>query len=76
MFSCVKLIVKEIALHSETRNNYAIIGWLICGLGAIFYSYEYLLRIAPSVMEEALRAHFDLSATGFGLVSSTYALLR
>ncbi len=69
-----KLIVKEITLHSEKRNNYAIVGWLICGLGAIFYSYEYLLRIAPSVMEEALRSHFNLSATGFGLVSSTYYL--
>lgn len=61
-------------MHSENRNNYAIIGWLICGLGAIFYSYEYLLRIAPSVMELALREHFNLSATGFGLVSSAYYL--
>lgn len=61
-------------MHSENRNNYAIIGWLICGLGAVFYSYEYLLRIAPSVMEPALRDHFNLSATGFGLVSSIYYL--
>jgi len=59
-------------LQSKQRNNYAIIGWLICGLGAVFYSYEYLLRIAPSVMEHPLRDHFDLSATGFGLVSSVY----
>lgn len=61
-------------MQSEKRNTYAIIGWLICGLGAIFYSYEYLLRIAPSVMESALRTHFDLSATSFGLVSSIYYL--
>jgi MFS family permease len=47
-------------------------GWLICGLGAVFYSYEYLLRIAPSVMESSLRAHFNLSATGFGFLSSIY----
>ncbi|KTD42512.1 major facilitator family transporter [Legionella quateirensis] len=65
-------IVKEITLHSENRNHYAIIGWLICGLGAVFYSYEYLLRIAPSVMEHSLRAHFNLSASGFGLLSSVY----
>lgn len=56
----------------ENRRNYAVIGWLICGLGAIFYSYEYLLRIAPSVMETSLRDHFDLSATGFGHLSSIY----
>lgn len=61
-------------MHSEQRNNYAIIGWLICGLGAVFYSYEYLLRIAPSAMEHALREHFNLTASGFGNLSSIYYL--
>lgn len=61
-------------MHSENKNNYAIMGWLICGLGAIFYSYEYLLRIAPSAMEHALREHFNLSASGFGTISSIYYL--
>lgn len=56
----------------ENRKHYAIVGWLICGLGALFYSYEYLLRIAPSVMEHPLRSHFNLSATGFGFLSSIY----
>lgn len=65
-------IVKEITLHFENRRDYTIIGWFICGLGALFYSYEYLLRIAPSVMEYSLREHFNLSATGFGLLSSIY----
>ncbi len=46
--------------------------WLICGLGALFYAYEYLLRISPSVMETSLRHHFGLTATGFGLLSSVY----
>lgn len=48
------------------------LGWFICGLGAIFYAYEYLLRIAPSAMEDALRSHFNLTATGFGFLSSVY----
>src|SRR5437899_1255372 len=46
--------------------------WLICALGALYYSYEYLLRISPSVMELPLRHHFNLSATGFGLLSAFY----
>ncbi|CEG58488.1 Major facilitator family transporter [Legionella fallonii LLAP-10] len=66
------LIVKEMILHFENRRDYTAIGWLICGLGAIFYSYEYLLRIAPSVMEHSLREHFNLNATGYGLLSSIY----
>jgi sugar phosphate permease len=49
-----------------------IMGWVICGIGAVFYSYEYLLRITPSVMEPALREHFSLSATGFGIFSAFY----
>ncbi|MBA2710192.1 MAG: MFS transporter [Tatlockia sp.] len=49
-----------------------LMGWLICGLGAIYYSYEYFLRISPSVMEHALREHFNLSATGFGVLSAFY----
>lgn len=59
-------------LLSENRKSYAIVGWLICALGAVFYSYEYLLRIAPSAMEPALREHFNLTATGFGHISSSY----
>jgi sugar phosphate permease len=49
-----------------------LIPWLICTVGALFYSYEYFLRITPSVMEPALRQHFSLSAMGFGVFSSFY----
>lgn len=54
--------------HSHTLS-YA---WFVCALGAIFYSYEYLLRISPSVMEAQLEAHFGLSKTGFGFLSAFY----
>ena len=56
----------------KNNNKYAVTAWLICGLGALFYAYEYLLRISPSVMEPSLRSHFNLSATGFGLLSAVY----
>ena len=56
----------------KKNTRYALVGWLICALGAIFYSYEYFLRISPSVMETSLREHFNLSATGFGLLSAYY----
>ncbi len=54
------------------NKKYLWVAWMICALGAIFYSYEYFLRISPSVMEHALRQHFNLSATGFGLLSAFY----
>ncbi len=46
--------------------------WLVCGLGALFYAYEYMLRISPSAMEHPLREHFGLTATGFGFLSAFY----
>jgi MFS family permease len=53
-------------------NKVSKLGWFICALGAVFYAYEYLLRIAPSAMEDALRLHFNLTATGFGFLSAVY----
>ena len=48
-------------------------GWFICCLAALFYCYEYLLRIEPSVMVDQLRHHFTgLSAGGVGLLSSMF----
>ncbi len=65
-------IRKEPVLSIKYNNRYMLVAWMICGLGAVFYSYEYFLRISPSVMEPALRQHFNLSATGFGLLSAFY----
>lgn len=56
----------------ENSKKYKVMAWFICGLGALYYAYEYFLRISPSVMEPDLRGHFDLSAGGFGLLSAFY----
>src|SRR3990167_4832497 len=56
------------------KNNQKVhfFGVLVCIVGAVFYGYEYFLRIFPSVMEDALRVHFKLSATSFGFLSAFY----
>lgn len=48
------------------------LAWLICILAAIFYCYEYLLRIAPSVMSTQLMQAYDLTATQFGNLTAYY----
>lgn len=48
------------------------LGWMICILGAIFFCYEYLLRIEPSVMVTELMRDFSLTAAEFGLITSLY----
>jgi len=51
------------------------LGWTICILAAVFYCYEYLLRIAPAAMVPELREAFQLDATAFGALISLYYLV-
>lgn len=46
--------------------------WLICGLGAIFYMYEYFLRISPNVMMPLLMQAFKINAASLGNLIAFY----
>lgn len=61
-------------LASIDRPKTATIGWIICGLGAVFYCYEYLLRIQPSVMVAELMRQYHISADRFSAIVSLYYL--
>lgn len=57
----------------ETKaRSFLSLPWLICGLGALYYCYEYLLRISPSVMTQELMRMYHLTATEVGLFSAYY----
>jgi len=49
-----------------------ILGWIICSLAAIFYCYEYLLRIEPSVMVPELMQAFQANATKIGVLAAFF----
>jgi len=49
-----------------------LIPWFVCALGALFYSYEYLLRMSPSVMAENLMRFYHLTGAQFGYLSGSY----
>ena len=55
-----------------SKKSSIVIAWLICLLGAIFYCYEYMLRIEPSVMIPELMRQFSVTAASFGLVTALY----
>jgi hypothetical protein len=40
--------------------------WLICFLGALFYCYEYALRIFPSLVAQPIAHFFNITAGGLG----------
>ncbi|MDF1655242.1 MAG: MFS transporter [Coxiellaceae bacterium] len=48
------------------------LGWIICTLAAMFYCYEYLLRIEPSVMINPLMREFQVTAGSLGLLVAMY----
>lgn len=50
----------------------ALSPWIICGLGALFYSYEYLLRITPTVMTADLMRFFHINNGALGNLSAFY----
>lgn len=50
----------------------SIVPWLMCGLGATFYIYEYLLRVAPSVMTNELMLSFHIGAAALGSMVAFY----
>ena len=64
----------EMAATSQTLeapstgpSKHSMYGWLVCFLGAVFYLYEYLLRVAPSQMTTELMDAFSINATALGL---------
>ena len=49
-----------------------LIPWIMCSIGALFYIYEYLLRVAPSVMTDDLMASFHIGAAALGNMVACY----
>ena len=54
------------------RKRIDLFPWLVCGLGALFYCYEYFLRILPSVMTEDLLKMFNIGGVAFGNLVAFY----
>lgn len=44
----------------------------ICAITAIFYCYEYYLRVAPSVISQELMITFNISNAGLGVLSAFF----
>lgn len=58
-------------LSSESSPG-TVLPWVICGLAAVFYCYEYLLRISPNPMIPELMQAFGVTAAGVGAISGFY----
>lgn len=57
---------------SSKGQKAIFISWLMCVLGAIYYCYEYFLRISPSVMTPELMKAYHLTGAQIGGLSAYY----
>lgn len=49
-----------------------LIPWFICLLAAVFYLYDFVLRVTPSIMIHPLMSNYHVDATSIGLLSAFY----
>lgn len=49
-----------------------ILPWIVWGLGCVFYFYECLLQVSPSVMSNELMRDFGVTSQTLGILSGIY----
>ncbi|MBA2654003.1 MAG: MFS transporter [Gammaproteobacteria bacterium] len=61
--------------NNTSQMSYSKAGllpFLICGVGAFFYVYEFFLRVMPSAMTDELMRSFQIDAGGLGVLSAFF----
>jgi sugar phosphate permease len=60
--------------HSKNNPTNAVSAQavLVLGVGMLFYLYEYILRVSPSVMTDGLMRDFGVTSTMLGVLTSFY----
>lgn len=61
--------------QNETTKNSGVksfVPWMVWGLGCLFYFYECLLQVSPSVMSNELMRDFSVTSQTLGILSGVY----
>lgn len=59
-------------LNSILSKKFFTLPWVICGVAALFYCYEYFLRVTPSVMQHELMQALNINNALFGMLAAFY----
>ena len=57
---------------NANKNRVTYYAWVIWAVAAIFYAYEFFLRLSPSVMVDELMQAFHVHASALGSLSAMY----
>lgn len=58
--------------HKSSLFSTSILPWFVCGMGALFYCYEFILRVAPSIMAIDMMSFYKIGAADFAILTSYY----
>jgi sugar phosphate permease len=76
MKTAVNSLQKDQYIQEDNKNDLQFsspsLGWIIWGCAALFYLYEYVLRVSPSVMTNDLMRDFGTTSTALGVLVSFY----
>ncbi|MDP3560475.1 MAG: MFS transporter, partial [Legionellaceae bacterium] len=62
----------NISATTSTSVTTSWMGWLVWGLACLFYFYECLLQVSPSVMSNELMRDFSVTSHTLGILSGIY----
>lgn len=72
MRKLIELPWQALSSRSRLRGDVSLLACVVCGLAALFYLFEYILQVSPSVMTQNLMKDLGIDAVGLGLISSFY----
>lgn len=64
-------LIKSAAINRNGVSS-SLQAWYVWSFVALFYLYEMILRVSPSVMTHGLMKDFEVSSTSLGVLSSFY----
>lgn len=56
----------------KTIYDKTAMAWFICLLAAVFYAYDFLLRVQPNILVKPLMDFYDTNALGIGTLYAAY----
>jgi MFS family permease len=56
----------------DQKQSRSYLPFLVCGVAAFFYVYEFFLRVMPSAMTDELMRSFQIDAGGLGIMSALF----
>lgn len=58
--------------HSPSLSTSSLMPWVFWACAALFYLYEYILRVSPNVITNELMRDFSITSTYVGILVSAY----